>query len=296
MNRRKREAASGGFKVYKPRIWELDALRGISILLVVWDHVMYDLAFIFNQFWLYSGNRNLVAAARFALSYAESDLRLYGWCVFVFIFFFVSGICTGFSKNNLLRGVKLAVVAALVTLITWLLEEKLEFEDVFIKFGVLHCLALCILLFAVLELPLNFLSKRFKGGRYVKIGVYFAVFIAVTALNSRFNVDLIDNQAHYTTVPSVNTWTGMFVYTNDWWTADYFPLLPFFCFFMLGAALSPILYHNKRSLVPRLDGAWNIPFTAAGKYSLYIYLAIQVVAIGLLYLITLIVTGIDPFF
>ena len=32
----------------RQRAWELDALRGFAIILVVWDHTMYDLAAMFN--------------------------------------------------------------------------------------------------------------------------------------------------------------------------------------------------------------------------------------------------------
>ena len=42
----------------------------------------------------------LLKAGEFARTYHEGLLRVLGWPVFVFIFFFVSGICTTFSRNK----------------------------------------------------------------------------------------------------------------------------------------------------------------------------------------------------
>ena len=100
----------------KTRAWELDALRGLAILLVVWDHTMYAMGYIFySGGWEYSASEALMKLGEFALDYWGSDWRLFGWPVFVFIFFFVSGTCTAFSRNNFWRGLRLALVALAVT-------------------------------------------------------------------------------------------------------------------------------------------------------------------------------------
>ena len=221
--------------------------------------------------------------------------RLYGWPVFVFIFFFVSGVCTAFSRNNFLRGLRLAAVALLVTGATYVLDEVLGFSGTYIQFGVLHCLALCILLFSLLSIPVNLLD-RVKNGRFIKAAIYLAVAAALLAINYTYNITLYEVNTTNHVVPSTSPVTGMFVFTRDWWTADYFPLLPFFGFFMIGAALAPAAYPEGKSLLPELDGKWNRFLTVPGKYSLYIYLGIQIVAIFLLWLLTLAITGEIYFF
>ena len=62
-------------------------------------------------------------------------------------------------------------------------------------------------------------------------------------------------------------------------------------FFMTGAAVAQFFYPNGKSLLPSLDGKWNRFLTIPGKYSLYIYLGIQVVAVIVLWLLTIAVTG-----
>lgn len=279
----------------KVRAWELDALRGLAILGVIWDHVMFDLAYMFYYEWQLLGADGLLKVGDFARLYQEGMLRVFGWPVFVFIFFFVSGICTTFSRNNAWRGLKLAVVAVCVSVITYVIDEYMGMSGSFILFGVLHCLALSILLYSFLEFVLKLTASKHPHYRYIKAGVYLTLAVALIIINYTTNVTLYDINVHNATVPSTWAFQGMFVYTRDWWTADYFPLLPFFGFFMLGAGVSPLAYPNKESLLPRLDGKWNKFLTIPGRYSLYIYLALQVIAVVLLCLITWIVTGEIPF-
>ena len=278
-------------KVKRARAWELDALRGLAILLVVWDHVMFSVGHVFYiDGWEYSSSEFLNKFGSFALDYWDSMLRVYGWPVVGFIFFFVSGVCTAFSRNNFLRGLRLAAVALLVTGATYVLDEVLGFSGTYIQFGVLHCLALCILLFSLIAIPVNLLD-RVKNGRFIKAAVYLAIAAALLAINYTYNITLYEVNTTNHVVPSTSPVTGMFVFTRDWWTADYFPLLPFFGFFMIGAALAPAAYPEGKSLLPELDGKWNRFLTVPGKYSLYIYLGIQIVAIFLLWLLTLAITG-----
>lgn len=279
----------------KNRAWELDALRGLAILGVVWDHFMFDLGYMFYYEWEYLGAEGLLKAGEFARTYHDGLLRVFGWPVFVFIFFFVSGICTTFSRNNAFRGLKLAVVALLVSAVTYAIDEYMGMSGTFILFGVLHCLALSILLYSLVEFILKLTASKSKYYRFIKAGVYLAIAVVLLVVNYTQNVTLYDLNVYGATMPSTWSLKGMFVFTHDWWTADYFPLLPFFCFFMLGAGVSPLAYPEKQSLLPKLDGKWNKFLTIPGKYSLYIYLALQVVAVIVLCLVTWIATGTIPF-
>lgn len=285
----------------KPRVWELDVLRGISILMVIWDHFMIDCAYIFGKLWIDSGNLPLTNLAHFAKQYHLSDLRAGGWIAFTFIFFFVSGTCISFSRNNLIRGIKLLMVSLAVTLVTYILE-LLGMGHVTITFGVLHCLSLCILIFAGLDFLSDLILKLFKKiedpariKKYITSSLCLVVFTVGLVFHCLYNTDI--TLPNFTATSYTGGIKGLFIYTKDWWqnTADYFPLLPFLPYFLLGAALSPFLYPNKKSLLPKLDGKWHYVFSFPGRYSLWIYLALQVVMFPILGAITWAVTGVFPF-
>jgi len=67
---------------------------------------------------------------------------------------------------------------------------------------------------------------------------------------------------------------------------DYFPLIPWFGVFLIGAALGKTVYKSRRSLLPRPPRP--IFINAAGRYSLWIYLVHQPVIMGVLYLLGLV--------
>ncbi|NLT18775.1 MAG: DUF1624 domain-containing protein [Clostridiales bacterium] len=320
-------------RVKKERAWELDAARGISILLVVWDHFMYDVGFVFRSNLLYSGNAHLVQFSNFGREYFTSDLRLYGWAVFVFLFFYISGICTTFSRSNPFRALKMGIVAGLLSLVTYLADPMLASQgvNIFIKFGVIHCFALSLTIFSIVEFLVNIfnpetpLKKKIKTTlaayypedqvnktpeykeefkekldklkeetgfrkkelifRFSKFGVFFAITVVAFIMNDLYNVPFYDFSVHYATVLPTTEWTGMFIYTRDWWTADYFPLLPYFGFFMLGASAGVLFYPKKKSLMPALDGKWHKIVSVPGRYTIWIYFISQVVIFGILSLI-----------
>jgi uncharacterized membrane protein len=276
----------------KSRVWELDALRGLAILLVVWDHTMFDMGSAFYYQWISSGSEFLCGLAEFARSYLNSELRVYGWPVFVFIFFLVSGTCTSFSKSNLIRGIKLAIVAVLISVVTYYAQEEFGLGEVFILFGVLHCMSVCILFYAIIELILRLIFGKSKGYNYIRGGVMLALAIAFLVISYTYNVTLVEVARDSIGVTATSEWTGLFFFVKGkWWTADYFPIFPFIGFFMLGAGLSAFLYPKKKSLLPKLDGKWNAFLTYPGRHSLFIYVAGQVIMLGLCALLTYIVTG-----
>ncbi len=274
----------------KNRIWELDFFRGFAIIMVVIDHAMYDLAYLCSG-WRHSGRPWMAALSNFGYSYMKGETRFFWRPSFLFLFFCISGICTAFSKNNLVRGLRLFAVSALVSVLTYAAEAVLE-ENCFILLGVLHCLALITLSYALFELLFELATKPFskklppKIKTVIKSVLLLALSVAFIIINNKYNVRLSDVFGSGAVINNNNDWLGLFFYERSWWTADYFPLFPFIAFFFFGASLADILYPKKQSLLPCLDGKWHYVFSVPGRYSLWIYLAGQVVAIGLCMLLT----------
>ena len=282
----------------RKRIWELDFLRGFSIILVVFDHAFFDYGYLFD--WSNCGVPFLEKISEISYGYVNGDLRLLWRPAFLFIFFFVSGVCTAVSRNNLVRSLKLWGVAVLVSVVTYV-ADLVAGGDNFILMGVLHCLALCIFLYALLELLIK--GTAFVAGKLAKkeIGltsIRWATALIIAAicgvgiwLNQTCNPKLYDIAKHGATVEGKNAIYGLFFYVSSWWTGDYFPLFPYFNFFLIGALVGKIVYYDKKTKLPLLDGCWHVPITVAGKHSLLIYLGGQVVAILLGVLLSLCFLG-----
>ncbi|MDR1299082.1 MAG: DUF1624 domain-containing protein [Oscillospiraceae bacterium] len=108
------------------RIDCIDALRGLSVILMVIHHLLYDLvAFAGAPGWLFSN------PAFDALHY-----------LFAGVFVFLSGVSSRFSRSNILRGLKTLAAALAVTAATGLVKQT-------VWFGILHLLAFCMLFYGL---------------------------------------------------------------------------------------------------------------------------------------------------
>lgn len=117
------------------RIWEIDFLRAIAIILMVIFHIVYDLnEFVgldidyLSGFWYWEGKTSAL----------------------MFIFF--AGISSGFSKNTVKRGIKVLIFAMVITLVTYIF-----FREQYIRFGILHLLGTSMILFPLLKKMNNIL-------------------------------------------------------------------------------------------------------------------------------------------
>lgn len=286
-------------KAKKARIWEVDFFRGFAIIMVIWDHAMVALT-LFHSTWIALGEEWLAEWGQFGFDYLYSDLRLFWRPVFVFIFFFASGISTAFSKNNLIRGLRLAGVSLMVTLFTYLFSY-LTGGYYQILFGVLHCIAVIILIYTLFSylvdgtnrLISGLMNKAYSALTSKMVLSILCLFLAGVFywIHLEFNISLYETDVQNMYLRTDSKWLGLFFYVENWATADYFPLFPFISFFFFGAGLAHFLYPKRKSLMPSLDWGWHKPFSLAGRYSLIIYLSIQIVVFAVFALITFIATG-----
>jgi uncharacterized membrane protein len=277
-------------KTKRIRAWELDFMRGIAIILVAFDHSMFDIKYLFGEMWKVSSEQWLIKLNTFANNYYYSDLRAFWWPIFVAMFFIVSGICTAFSRNNFRRALRLAVVALLLTLSTFIIEKVAGMSQgsVMVVFGVLHCMASSIFIFAVINAPLNAIRRS----RWIKVIVFSVLGIIILVLYSAY-FPSIGTVGPETSYQSEKFFVGIWVFSSGFWktTADYFPIIPYLGFFFLGSAIASIFYYNRKSLLPVLDGKWHYPLTIPGRFSVFVYLGFRVLDIGVFALITYIYTG-----
>lgn len=212
------------------RIWELDALRGLCILGMVAVHLVFDLqiptgkAFAFVQNW---GG---------------------------VLFFLLSGLCATLGSRPVRRGAMVLGAGLVCTAVT-LAGRALGMlpEYMVIRFGVLHCLGACMLLWPVFrKLPVWLLAVL--GAGLAVLGIYLTKCVMVEF--------------------SGFAWLGLLYPSYS--SADYFPLLPYLGFFLLGAVLGRLLYAKKESLLPQWETIWVFrALRWCGRHSLILYLLHQ---------------------
>lgn len=137
---------------------------------------------------------------------------------FAATFILICGISSRLSHSNLHRGLKLAGLALGISVITLWLLPKLGITGVADSFGILHLLALCILLFTCLEKPLNKLPAQWGV-------LFFGLAFVLAALFTPSS----------TADTNILFWLGF--HNTDFFSADYFPFLPFGLIYFMGTYL-----------------------------------------------------------
>ncbi len=138
----------------KGRYYALDALRGLSILLMVAYHFGYNLV--------------LYRIAPPAL--LDNPLLNVLQPFFASVFIAISGASCTFSHSNLRRGLRILACAALVTLATRLFDP-----NAYVRFGILHLLGFAALIYQVVS-PV--LSKTMRFG-WAWLAPFFLTYFAL---------------------------------------------------------------------------------------------------------------------
>ena len=227
----------------KPRIWELDALRGVCILCVIVVHFLFDLSFF--------GGLSLTLPAWYVF------LQEYGGTIFVVL----SGVCVTLGSKSVRRGLIVFACGMLITAVTYgMYRLGMSGADVVVKFGVLHLLGVCMLVYPAF--------KKLPPAALALLGLA----IAITGYAIRGVV-----------VPQ--HWLFPLGLTYEGFTSsDYFPLFPQLGYFLIGAAIGKTAYREKRTLLPGSFQKTGIArfFCWCGRQSLFIYLLHQPIVYGLL--------------
>ena len=163
-------------------------------------------------------------------------------------FFLLSGICATLGSRERKRGALVFGCGLLVSVVTDVFSPQTP-----IRFGVLHCLGLCMIFWHPLK------------------GLTSPVLIAVSV--PLILMGLVFQNIHVQT-PRL---FPLGLTAPDFFSADYFPLLPFLGFFLLVAVLGRRLYRQRQSLLPQVNTRNPIIrfLLLCGRHSLIIYLLHQ---------------------
>lgn len=233
------------------RIYSLDWLRGIAVCGMVLHHGLFALeqvSYMFGapiEFWVLQTKTFWVLQE-----------------IFVGLFLLISGICTVFSRSVLRRGLIVSGAALLVTLVTGVVLPALGISGLQIWFGILHMFGLSMLLYGL------FTSQK----RWVPIATAVALFVFWLAVITCEGALWAENcKAVVGIIPA------------GFYSADYYPLLPYFFLFLAGTFLGPAV--RDRKLPKWFYTARLRPIEWIGRNSLWIYIAHQPILFGLFFLI-----------
>lgn len=237
------------------RLWEVDVLRGVAILMMVVYHLVWDLwglagwpIDMYGPFWV--AWQRITASLFIGLVGVSLHLR------------YQRGLATG-------RPAKRAVLTRALVLFTWALVISVVTyvyaPAMYIRFGILHFIATAMLL----AYPL---VAHFWPALVLGMGL-----LLLPRFPWRHPIPWLD-------------WLGMAETVRP--ALDYFPLVPWLGLVLLGIALGHLTFprgHRRWALPPRPPASLRW-IAVAGQNSLLLYLIHQPVLITLL-----ILAGIIPF-
>ena len=249
--------------MFDKRIHEIDFFRGILIILVILDHLLWFINFyIFHR------------TSGFLNWYWSSELRAVVRQIVLMAFLFTCGISCYFSRNNKKRGTLLLLLCIGVTIVTHLANLLPIFASrgsVAIDFNILGVIALSILTFCVFE---SRSDKDLWIVTAILMLIYFFIIVSLrVSQNTEYN-------------PFRSILYLEFNPVRNGYVSDYLPLFPYIVFLFLGILFARKFYNNKTSLIKNKKN-WERPICFLGRHTLIIYIAHEVIFTGLFMLIAL---------
>ncbi|MBQ2847548.1 MAG: DUF1624 domain-containing protein [Clostridia bacterium] len=250
----------------KNRLNFLDEARGLAVLCMIFYHAFYICGYFFE--W-------------------DEAAKLFDFFMpvqpfFAGIFIFICGISCTLSESNLKRGLILLGVAAGFTLVTALLLPALGFVGTEIYFGILHLLAVSVLIYALFEKKLESFSP-FTG-------------ILLCAVLYAFTSGIGEGELGYGSLIKFTLPESLYehdflmpigIYSPSFYSADYFPIFPHIFIFLSGAFAGRYYLYKG---YPEWCYQKRIPFFSfLGKKSLIIYVVHMPVIFAVAYAIKFII-------
>lgn len=245
--------------VLNERLHFLDEVRGFLVVLMIFYHGFYTAGYVYN-----------FRIGRTLFHFFEPVEPLFAGAFIV-----LCGFCCHLSRNNLKRGSLLLLVSLLLTGFTLLFFEPGDY----IWFGILHLLAVCILLFCLLQ----------RCFRHVPplVGLLVCAFLAA------FTWNLPNYAGYFLGFPHFLRWDLPVAWQDCRWlcplgigdvpAGDYFPLIPWVFVFFGGSFLGELC---RRRQFPFWWKPSRLPaLSFVGRHALLLYILHQPVIYGLLFLV-----------
>ena len=227
------------------RIYAIDFLRGIAILMMAVFHFLFDLNYLgFLKIELYSGFWGIFQIA---------TLSLFLFLVGVGITISSNARKEKFAAHIIKRALLLSAVALLISAVTYIL-----FPSSWIYFGIIHMIAVSLLI-----------SIPFSGKRLSALVAGIAVILTPLIFNLQ-NIGV-----------NALVWLG---FSRPWQSFDFAPIFPYFGLVLIGIFIGNVLVEHLKSL-DRFEIVKNRVIIFLGRNSLAIYILHQPIIFGALFVL-----------
>ena len=235
----------------------LDEVRGIAYISMVIYHLYFDIAFVYGT--------DLPYAVDIAMKWFQPFIAG--------TFIFVAGISSNYSSDNFKRGTKYFFLAMMLTFVT-----SAVMPSEVIVFGVLHFMGIAAMIY-------GFVGKYTEKIPWLIGMLIFILFYAVT-----LNVPL--GYIGYEGIFSLRLPDALYqpellfplgFPTRDFFSGDYFPLIPHFFLFLAGASYGTRLKSGKAAKGIYMTRFGGLAFI--GQHGIWIYMLHQPVIMVILELI-----------
>ena len=235
------------------RIFFLDELRGLALIGMIVYHTAYDLRYIFGLHFNFD-------------SAGWNAFQLWICCTFIII----AGISCRLSKNSLKHGAVVLSAGMLMTLGTYFFMP-----DMIIWFGILHFLGISMILYYLLR-------KAVSKAPAALCSVFaLAAFFFTRGLSSGsifFGKIRVPGNLYFT-----NVLAPLGLPAPNFYSADYFPLIPWFFLFLFGCFIGK--YFKERKIPDFMMKKHSSLLCKIGSNTLVIYILHQPVIYAVLWVL-----------
>ncbi|MDR0992424.1 MAG: DUF1624 domain-containing protein [Ruminococcus sp.] len=232
------------------RVKGIDQMRGLCIVYVMIYHLLFDIDEFLTP-----------------LAFFHTDWWEVIHIIVLAALFAVSGLSTSFSRDPLKAGVKLFFIGTAITMLSDIFTQG----EYTIRFGVLTFLGVSMMIYCFLK-PI---TDKFSPLPYSVItAIIFIILVSIFPIYIHSGITEL---------------YPLGIADSGFFSADYFPLLPYFFIFLFGTAFIKPVRDRK---IPDFWYTADIkPVNFIGRHSLIFYLAHQAVFVPIILLIAYLITG-----
>lgn len=248
------------------RVWEIDFLRGIAIWGMIIDHYIWNFSGIVKSLFKMSEGDWLSALASFSEAYYANDFRVFVRLFGVFLFVFLCGVSTRFSRKNIKRSLLIMGFGLVITL-AGLIYSLVADETMLILMSTLFTIGFALFIYALSKYFVEKFTKK-DIWKWVALGVFIisTIFWGVISSLNYLSLGHSGNELFRRFFYVFNNYGGEIGWdygvssiTGDTWYKyflglrgfgpDWLGLFPYLNFIFLGGFVGETIYKDKKSII-----------------------------------------------